>query len=320
MKKALITGITGQDGSYLAELLLEKDYEVHGIVRNESYAHKDGLRNIKHMQADLVLHQGNTNDYSTIYSIFSKIKFDECYHLSGVSFVDYSLENMRSIMDSNFNATSYLLESITKTNRDCKLFFSGSSEMFGEPNISPQIEETNFNPRSIYGISKVASYHLLKNYRERERLFACTGIMYNHESARRGNEFVTKKIINAAIRIKKGLQQELYLGNLNAKRDWGYAPDYVKVMWMVMQQKKPDDFIISTGKLHSVRDFVQITFSYLGLNYLDYVKIDPKFFRESEKITLCGDNSKIKKITNWNNTTSLSMIIKNMINNSTGIG
>jgi GDPmannose 4,6-dehydratase len=315
MKKAFITGITGQDGSYLAELLLEKGYEVHGLIRKKTYTDKDGLRNIKSIKNNLILYEGDINNQFTIYDIFSKIKFDECYHLAGVSFVDYSLEDAQSIMDSNFNSTHYLLDAIVKTNKNCKFFLAGSSEMFGDPNTTPQTEETPFNPKTIYGISKVSSHYLLKNYREKEHLFACTGIMYNHESPRRGDKFVTKKIINSAIRIKKGLQQELYLGNLDAQRDWGYAPDYVQAMWQIMQQNTSDDFIIATGRVHSVREFVKITFDCLGLNYLDYIKIDPKFFRKSEKIPLCGNNNKLKEKAGWINTKTLKGVINTMINN-----
>jgi GDPmannose 4,6-dehydratase len=313
VKRALITGITGQDGSYLSELLLNKGYEVHGLVRKESYANKDKLKNIKHIKENLILHQGEVSNYATIYKLFSRIEFNECYHLSGVSFVDYSLESTRLIMDANFNSTSCLLDVITKVSKKCKIFYAGSSEMFGNPSVTPQTEETPFNPKTIYGISKVTSYYLLKQYREKENIFTCTGIIYNHESPRRGGEFVTKKIITSAIKIKKGLQKELYLGNIDAQRDWGYAPDYVEAMWKIMQQKAPDDFIISTGKLHSVREFTQMVFLYLDMNYLDYVKIDSKFFREGENNALCGDSSKIKKAFGWFAATSLSDTIKSMI-------
>ena len=191
-------------------------------------------------------------------------------------------------MNNNFNSTHYLLSTIKEVKKDCKFYFAGSSEMFGEPSESPQSEITPFNPKSMYGISKVSSHYLLKNYREKENIFACTGIMYNHESQRRGNQFVTKKIISSAVKIKMKLQKELYLGNLDVKRDWGYAPDYVTAMWLILQQEKSDDFIIATGKLHSVRDFLEIVFTYLELDYKDYVKVDPKFFRASEKKPLCG--------------------------------
>ncbi|MDQ1243686.1 MAG: GDPmannose 4,6-dehydratase [Campylobacterota bacterium] len=313
MKKAIITGITGQDGSYLAELLLSKGYEVHGLVRRESFEDMEKLDNVKHIKDRLHLHEGSLNDHLTIYKIFSKILPDECYHLSASSFVNYSFNDEFQTMNNNFNSTHYLLSTIREVKKDCKFYFAGSSEMFGEPIETPQNEGTPFNPKSIYGISKVSSHYLLKNYREKEGIFACTGIMYNHESPRRGSQFVTKKIISSAVRIKMGLQKELYLGNLDAKRDWGYAPDYVNAMWMILQQKKADDFIIATGKLHTVREFLDIAFSYLDLDYKDYVKVDPKFYRASEKNPLCGNPNKIKEMIGWKNTKSLEEIIKEMI-------
>jgi len=315
MKKAIITGITGQDGSYLAELLLSKDYEVHGLVRRESFEDIEKLENIKHIKDRLHLHEGSLNDHLTIYKIFSKVLPDECYHLSASSFVNYSFNDEFQTMNNNFNSTHYLLSTIREVKKDCKFYFAGSSEMFGEPIETPQNENTPFNPKSIYGISKVSSHYLLKNYREREGIFACTGIMYNHESPRRGSQFVTKKIISSAVRIKMGLQKELHLGNLDAKRDWGYAPDYVNAMWMILQQEKADDFIIATGNLHTVREFLEITFSYLELNYQDFVKVDSQFFRASEHNPLCGNPTKIKKIIGWKNTKSLENIIKEMIDN-----
>ncbi len=313
MKKAIITGITGQDGSYLAELLLSKGYEVHGLVRRESFEDIEKLDNIKHILDKLHLHEGSLNDHLTIYKVFSKVLPDECYHLSASSFVNYSFNDEFQTMNNNFNSTHYLLSTIREVKKDCKFYFAGSSEMFGEPNESPQTEETPFNPKSIYGISKVSSHYLLKNYREKEGMFACTGIMYNHESPRRGSQFVTKKIISSAVKIKKELQTTLYLGNLDAQRDWGYAPDYVKAMWKILQSDKADDYIMSTGILHTVRNFLEITFSYLGLDYNNYVEVDPKFFRASEKKPLCGNPSKIKNIIGWENSKNLEEIIKEMI-------
>jgi GDPmannose 4,6-dehydratase len=313
MKKVIITGITGQDGSYLAELLLSKGYEVHGLVRRESFEDIEKLNNIKHIKNKIYLHEGSVNDHLTIFKIFSKVLPDECYHLSASSFVNYSFNDEFQTMNNNFNSTHYLLSTIKEVKKDCKFYFAGSSEMFGEPSESPQSEITPFNPKSMYGISKVSSHYLLKNYREKENIFACTGIMYNHESQRRGNQFVTKKIISSAVKIKMKLQKELYLGNLDVKRDWGYAPDYVTAMWLILQQEKSDDFIIATGKLHSVRDFLEIVFTYLELDYKDYVKVDPKFFRASEKKPLCGNPEKIKKIIGWENTKSLEKVIKEML-------
>ncbi len=315
MRKAIITGIVGQDGSYLAELLLSKGYEVHGFVRRESFEDIEKLENIKHIKDRLHLHEGSLNDHLTIYKIFSKVLPDECYHLSASSFVNYSFNDEFQTMNNNFNSTHYLLSTIREVKKECKFYFAGSSEMFGEPKVSPQTEDTPFNPKSIYGISKLSSHYLLKNYREKEGIFACTGIMYNHESPRRGSQFVTKKIISSAVRIKMGLQNELYLGNLDAKRDWGYAPDYVEAMWKILQAEKADDFIISTGKLHTVREFLEIAFIYLDLSYENYIKLDPKFFRASEKKPLCGNPSKIKNAIGWENSKSLENIIKEMIDN-----
>jgi GDPmannose 4,6-dehydratase len=312
-KVALITGITGQDGSYLTELLLKKGYEVHGIVRRESFEDEEKLKNIKSIKDKLFLHEGSLSDHLSIYKIFSKILPDECYHLSASSFVNYSFNDEFQTMSNNFNSTHYLLSTIREVKKECKFYFAGSSEMFGEPNETPQNEDTPFHPKSIYGISKVSSHYLLKNYREKENIFACTGIMYNHESPRRGNQFVTKKIISSAVKIKKDLQNKLYLGNLDAKRDWGYAPDYVKAMWMMLQADKADDYILSTGKLHTVKEFIDIAFSYLGLDYKDYVEVDPKFFRASEHNPLCGNPQKIKEVLSWENSKSLKDIIEEMI-------
>ena len=312
-KVALITGITGQDGSYLAELLLEKGYEVHGIVRRESLEDEEKLKNIKAIKEKLFLHEGSLSDHLSIYKVFSKVLPDECYHLSASSFVNYSFNDEFQTMTNNFNSTHYLLSTIREVKKECKFYFASSSEMFGEPNETPQNEDTAFNPKSIYGISKVSSHYLLKNYREKENIFACTGIMYNHESPRRGNQFVTKKIISSAVKIKKELQNKLYLGNLDAKRDWGYAPDYVKAMWMMLQAPKADDYILATGNLHTVREFLDITFSYLGLDYKNYVEVDPKFFRASEHNPLCGNPQKIKETLGWENTKILKEIIEEML-------
>jgi GDPmannose 4,6-dehydratase len=317
--KALITGITGQDGSYLAEFLLKKGYQVHGIVRRESLENESKLVNISHIKDQLTLHEGSLSDHLSIYKVFQKVLPSECYHLSASSFVNYTFNNEFDTMNINFNSTHYILSTIKEVCSECRLFFAGSSEMFGEPNISPQTENTQFNPKSIYGISKVSSHYLLKNYRDREGIFACTGIMYNHESPRRGNHFVTKKIISTAVKIKYGLANELLLGNLDSVRDWGYSPDYVQAMWKILQLDSPSDFIISTGELHSVREFLNIAFSYLNLDYMDYVKVDPKFYREGEKIPLCGNPEKINKVTGWKNKKKLESIIYEMIDNEKNI-
>jgi GDPmannose 4,6-dehydratase len=316
MKRSLITGITGQDGSYLAELLLQKGYEVHGIVKQESLEDSDHkLRNIKHLKDTLVLHEGSLTDHLRIYKIFAKIQPDECYHLAASSYVDYSLDDEKIIMSVNFTGTSHIISTIAEVCSGCRLFFAGSSEMFGEPASAPQDEETAFNPKSIYGISKVASHFLIKNYRECRGIFACTGIMYNHESPHRGHQFVTRKITSTVCRIKHGLEQKLTLGNLDVMRDWGYAPDYVKAMWLMLQADSPKDYIIATGKLHSVRQLLEVAFSHLGLDYRDYVKTDPLFFRPAEKVPLVGNPERIRRDLGWQSTKSIEEVITEMVDN-----
>jgi GDPmannose 4,6-dehydratase len=314
LKKALITGIAGQDGSYLAEFLLKKGYEVHGIIRRESLEdphHK--MVNINNVRDKLILHTGTLGDHLAIYKIIRNVLPDECYHLAASSFVNYSFEDEFMMMNYNFNTTHYILSTLKEVKADCRLFFAGSSEMFGEPDSFPQTEETKFNPKSIYGISKVASSFLIKNYREKENIFACTGIMYNHESPRRGHQFVTRKITSTVAKIKMGLEKQLILGNLDAQRDWGYAPDYIKAMWLILQNDKPEDYILATGQLHSVRNFVNVAFQHVGLNYENFIETDPKFYRRSEKIPLCGNPEKIKRELNWSCDKQLDEIIKEMV-------
>jgi GDPmannose 4,6-dehydratase len=313
MKKAIITGITGQDGSYLAELLLSKGYEVFGFIRRESFENSnDSFRNIESIKAKITLIPVSITDPLNIYKEISKIIPDEFYHLAAHSFVSYDMSDEINIMNINFNSTLYIVNTLKEINKNCKLFFAGSSEMFGSPDICPQNENSKFNPKSIYGIAKVSSYYLLKNFRDKYNFFTSTGIMYNHESPRRGSQFVTKKIVSTAVKIKYGLASKLELGNLEAKRDWGYAPDYVYAMWLILQQNKPDDYVLATGRLHTVREFVKIVFEYLDLNYEDYIEINQSFFRASEKISLCGDASKIKSI-GWKETKSLEEVIKDMV-------
>jgi GDPmannose 4,6-dehydratase len=313
MKKAIITGITGQDGSYLAELLLSKGYEVFGFIRRESFENSnDSFRNIESIKAKITVIPVSITDPLNIYKEISKIIPDEFYHLAAQSFVSYDMSDEINIMNINFNSTLYIVNTLKEINKICKLFFAGSSEMFGSPDICPQNENSKFNPKSIYGIAKVSSYYLLKNFRDKENFFTSTGIMYNHESPRRGSQFVTKKIVSTAVKIKYGLASKLELGNLEAKRDWGYAPDYVYAMWLILQQNKPDDYVLATGRLHTVREFVKIVFEYLDLNYEDYIEINQSFFRASENISLCGDASKIKSI-GWKETKSLEEVIKDMV-------
>jgi len=314
-KVALITGITGQDGSYLAELLLSKGYSVHGIVRRvalEDESHR--LWRIRKILDDITLHAGSLESYASLFNIIQKIKPDEVYHLAAQSYVGYSFEDEFSTLNININGTHYLLSAVKEfTSSKIKFYFAGSSEMFGKTVESPQNENTPFNPRSSYGISKVTGYYLTKNYREAYKLHASNGILFNHESPRRGFEFVTRKITHAVARIKKGLQKKLKLGNLKAKRDWGHAKDYVEAMWMILQQENPDDFVIGTGKEHSVEDFAKKAFSHVGLNYKDYVILDKKLIRPAEVDTLLANSNKAKKILKWSPKISFDDLVKNMV-------
>lgn len=314
MKKALITGIAGQDGSYLAELLLEKGYEVHGIVRRiaiEDTEHK--LKNLRAILERIKLHVASLDNVLSMIKIVKDLQPDECYHLAASSFVSYTFEDEISILNNNVNSTHYLLAAIREFAPHCRVYFAGTSEMFGNVDHSPQDENTPFNPRSIYGISKVASYHLVKNYRQQYGMFTCSGILYNHESPRRGYEFVTRKIVSSAVKIKLGLQDTLTLGNLDAYRDWGFAPDYVRAMWLMLQADQPDDYVIASGETHSVREFVAAVFSGLGLDYEKHVKVDPSFFRPAEKIQLCGNPAKAIERLKWNRTKSFQGIVEEMV-------
>ena len=314
MKKALITGIAGQDGSYLAELLLSKGYEVHGIVRRiaiEDTEHK--LKNLRGVLDRLHLHVASLDNVLSMIKVIRDLAPDECYHLASSSFVSYSFEDEISILNNNVNSTHYLLAAIREFAPHCRFYFSGTSEMFGNVASSPQDENTPFNPRSVYGISKVAGYHLVTNYRQQYGLFACSGILYNHESPRRGYEFVTRKIVSSAVKIKLGLQDTLTLGNLDAYRDWGYAPDYVRAMWLMLQADQPDDYVVASGETHSVREFVAEVFSGLGLDYEKYVKVDPSFFRPAEKVQLCGNPAKAVERLGWQRTRSFQGIVEEMV-------
>ena len=314
-KVALITGITGQDGSYLAELLLSKGYEVHGIVRRvalEDENHR--LWRIRKILNDVTLHAGSLESYASLFNIVLKIKPEEVYHLAAQSYVGYSFEDEFSTLNININGTHYLLSAVKEfADSKIKFYFAGSSEMFGKTKESPQNENTPFNPRSAYGISKVTGFYLTKNYREAYKLHASTGILFNHESPRRGFEFVTRKITHAVARIKKGLQKKLKLGNLKAKRDWGHAKDYVEAMWMILQQNNSDDFVIGTGKEHTVEDFANKAFSHVGLNYKDHVILDKKLIRPAEVDTLLANPNKAKKILKWKQKISFDDLVKNMV-------
>ena len=318
MKKvALITGITGQDGSYLAELLLSKGYEVHGIVRRvalEDETHR--LWRIREILKDINLHAGSLESYASLFNIILRIKPSEIYHLAAQSYVGYSFEDEFSTLNININGTHYLLSAVKEfAASKVKFYFAGSSEMFGKVKAIPQNENTIFNPRSAYGISKVTGYHLVKNYREAYKLHASNGILFNHESPRRGFEFVTRKISHAAARIKKGSKEKLKLGNINAKRDWGHAKDYVEAMWLMLQKDNPEDYVIGTGKEHSVEDFAKKAFAHVGLNYKDHIEIDKKLMRPAEVDTLLADYSKAKKNLNWEPKISFDDLVISMVEN-----
>ncbi|HXG91307.1 MAG TPA: GDP-mannose 4,6-dehydratase [Blastocatellia bacterium] len=313
-RKALISGITGQDGSYLAELLLEKDYEVHGIVRRvaiEDPEHR--LWRIKHLLADIHLHPASLESYPSVFRVMASVRPDEVYHLAAQSFVSYSFEDEFSTLNTNINGTHFILSSVRDVTPQARFYFAGSSEMFGESGVSPQNETTPFHPRSAYGISKVAGFDLTRNYREAYGLHASSGILFNHESPRRGFEFVTRKITSYAAKIKLGLANELKLGNLDARRDWGHARDYVKAMWLMLQQEKPDDYVVATGETHSVREFLEEAFGYIGLDYRHYVVQDPQFYRPAEVHLLLGDCSKAKRELGWVSSTSFSDLVREMI-------
>jgi len=314
-KVALITGISGQDGSYLAELLLSKGYEVHGIVRRvalEDETHR--LWRIRNILDDITLHAGSLESYASLFKIILKIKPNEVYHLAAQSYVGYSFEDEFSTLNININGTHYMLSAVKEfVGSKVKFYFAGSSEMFVKVKQSPQNENATFHPRSSYGISKVTGYYLTKNYREAYNLHASSGILFNHESPRRGFEFVTRKISYGVARIKKGLQKKIELGNIRALRDWGHAEDYVKAMWLMLQQQTPGDYVIGTGIQHSVENFAEKAFRYVGLNYKDFIKIDKNLIRPSEVNTLLADYSKAKKKIKWKPTISFDQLVVSMV-------
>ncbi|MBL7154185.1 MAG: GDP-mannose 4,6-dehydratase [Phycisphaerae bacterium] len=302
MKKALVTGITGQDGSYLAELLLEKGYRVWGLIRRSSSFHTGRIDHIykdPHEQPNLRLVYGDLTDGSNLSAIIGEIQPDEVYNLGAQSHVRVSFDMPIFTVDTDGLGTLRLLEAIRSCSKPAKFYQASSSEMYGKVAETPQTEATPFHPRSPYGCAKVYSYWQTLNYREAYDLFACNGILFNHESPRRGETFVTRKITRAAARIKLGLQEKLYLGNLDAKRDWGFAGDYVEAMWLMLQQDKSDDYVVATGQSHSVREFVAEVFGHLDLNWQDYVEIDRRYYRPSEVDILQGDASKAKKALGW---------------------
>ena len=313
-KVALITGITGQDGSYLAEFLLAKGYKVHGIVRRvalEDEVHR--LWRIRDILDDITLHSASLESYASLFKIVQKIKPDEVYHLAAQSYVVYSFEDEFSTLNININGTHHILSAVKEFSKNLKFYFAGSSEMFGKTAQTPQDENTPFHPRSAYAISKTAGYHLTKNYREAYKLHASIGILFNHESSRRGYEFVSRKISFAVANIKKGLQKKLKLGNLNSRRDWGHAKDYVKAMWSMVQQETPGDYVVGTGIRHSVEDFAKKAFAHVGLNYKDYVVIDKNLLRPAEVDSLLANYSKAKKVLKWEPKISFNDLVISMV-------
>ncbi|HEX8284179.1 MAG TPA: GDP-mannose 4,6-dehydratase [Pyrinomonadaceae bacterium] len=314
MRRALITGITGQDGSYLAEHLLDEGYEVHGIVRR--VALEDPARRfnrIAHILERLTIHAASLESYASLFSIFSKNEFGECYHLAAQSFVAESFADGFSTLNANINGTHYILAALREIQPGCRFYFAGSSEMFGKVAEVPQSETTRFHPRSPYGISKVAGFDLTRNYREAYGMFCSSGILFNHESERRGFEFVTRKITSTVARIKAGLGQELRLGNLDARRDWGHAADYVRAMRLMLSRDEPDDYVVATGETHTVREFCERAFARAGLDWERYVKIDERFYRPAEVDLLVGDSSKARRELGWEPRHTFEQLVDEMV-------
>ena len=315
-KTALITGITGQDGSYLAELLLEKGYDVYGMVRRSSVEKYD---RIEHIKDKIELIQGDLLDELSLMTVLKKVKPTELYNLAAMSFVPTSWE--QPVLTAEFTGVGVVkvLEAIRNVDPSIRFYQASSSEMFGKVREVPQSELTPFYPRSPYGVAKVYGHYITVNYRESYNLFACSGILFNHESPRRGYEFVTRKVTNAVAKIKHGLQDKLFMGNLDSKRDWGFSGDYVEAMWLMLQQPKPDDYVIATGETHTVRELVEVAFSHVGLNWEDYVEIDPKFIRPAEVDLLIGDPSKAKKVLGWKPKVNFEGLVKMMVDSDMAI-
>jgi len=314
-KRAFITGVTGQDGSYLVDLLISKDYEVHGLIRQSTQFTPDRWGHLKSamLSKKLEVHHGDLMDASGMRSMLETIQPDEVYNLAAQSHVGISFEQPVNTSEVTALGTLNLLDAIKRSKLNCKFYQASSSEMFGKVRSTPQNEETPFHPRSPYGCAKVYAHYITQNYRESYDMFACSGILFNHESERRGENFVTRKITRAVGRIKVGLQDELRMGNTSALRDWGYAPEYVEAMWLMLQQNEPDDYVIGTGTQHSVQEFIDEAFAIAGLDKEKYVKIDQKFMRPSEVDTLIGDITKAKEVLGWTPQVDFKLLVKKMV-------
>jgi GDPmannose 4,6-dehydratase len=310
IKTALITGITGQDGSYLADLLLSKGYRVCGIVRRSS---TENFQRIEHIREQLELHQADLLDQTSLAQVLAKVKPDEVYNLAAMSFVPTSW--YQPVLTAEFTAlgVTRLLDALRQVCPWARFYQASSSEMFGKVRETPQRESTPFHPRSPYGVAKVYGHYITVNYRESYGLFACSGILFNHESPRRGLEFVTRKISHGVARIKLGLATEVRLGNLQAKRDWGFAGDYVRAMWQMLQQDEPDDYVVGMGETHSVEEFVEIAFGHAGLNWRDYVVVDPQFYRPAEVDLLLGDAGKARRVLGWKPNVNFEQLVRMMV-------
>jgi len=309
-KTALITGIAGQDGAYLTELLLENEYRVFGMDRQ---APEDYVDNIEHLKNKIILRRGNLMDQMSLIDLIEEAQPDEIYNFAAQSFIPLSWKEPVITGDVNALGVTRILEAIRRVKPDVKFYQASSSELFGKPETKPQNEHTPFNPGTPYGTAKLYAHNITANYRDKLGLFSCSGILYNHESPRRGKEFVTRKITLSAAKIKLGLLDKLHLGNLDAHRDWGFAKDYVHAMWLMLQQDEPDDYVIATGEEHSVRELVETAFSHLGLDWEKYVVQDPKFFRPVDLNMLVGDSSKARKRLNWKPSVSFDQLVKLMV-------
>lgn len=312
MKKALITGIAGQDGSYLAEFLLSKGYEVHGLDSRDFEKEKDAFWRLASVEKQIIFHSSDISDYDEVQKIVEETKPSEIYHLATKHDLPNSLENYLAIRAINLDSTYFFLSAIKKINPAAKFFFASSSKVFGNPKISPQNEETPINPNSLYGTSKAAASALIKMYREKEGIFACTGVLYNHESPRRDPEFLPKKISKGVADIKNGTLKKIKLGDLGAKRDWSFAGDFVEVMWLILQAKEPGDYVLGSGETHSVKDFLNTAFGFAGLDWKQYVEIDAGLVR-SEEAELRADIKKVKEVLGWQPKVKFEELVKMMV-------